>query len=417
MLLNWLRRRGRRPSDAVTRHTRKPSRPRTFRPQLETLEERQVPSAVRNLPGLTVNSLPAEDDAPSPQANVGFNLNFFGAQASSVFVNNNGNITFNQPLSQFTPTALNTNNGGIPIIAPFFADVDTRGAGSNLTTYGTDTLCGHRVFGVDWINVGYFDSHVDKLNSFQLILIDRSDIAPGNFDIEFNYDKIQWETGDASGGTNGLGGQSARVGFSNGSGVPGTFFELPGSGVNGAFLDGGPQALINQSLMATTAGRLHFFVRNGQIVTSQSSTEGVEATSALRFFHTFRYIFTPSNHTFVSNKLTVFRKGRSSNFTAPNVTIFDPCLDEVITGTTVITLGPPLTLLFPKLPRGVQLLNATGVTATGVPFLTLDRALPAPGSFFRVRLRFSDPDNVFLSTHYQGFPVRVIAGPFNSVLF
>ena len=43
-------------------------------------------------------------------------------------------------------------------------------------------------------------------------------------------DRIRWETGDASGGTNGLGGSPARVGFSNGRGQPGTFFELTGSG-------------------------------------------------------------------------------------------------------------------------------------------------------------------------------------------
>ena len=61
------------------------------------------------------------------------------------------------------------------------------------------------------------------------------DFAPGDFRIIFNYDRIRWETGDASGGTNGLGGSSARVGFSNGSGQPGSFFELEGSGQNGRF--------------------------------------------------------------------------------------------------------------------------------------------------------------------------------------
>ena len=50
--------------------------------------------------------------------------------------------------------------------------------------------------------VGYFGSHADKLNKFQLILVDRSADTgtAGDFDILFKYDTIQWETGDASTG-------------------------------------------------------------------------------------------------------------------------------------------------------------------------------------------------------------------------
>lgn len=80
------------------------------------------------------------------------------------------------------------------------------------------------------MNVGYFSYHADKLNSFQLVLIDRSDVNPRDFDIEFNYDHILWETGDAAGGSGGLGGYSARAGYANGAAAT---YELPGSAVNG----------------------------------------------------------------------------------------------------------------------------------------------------------------------------------------
>jgi len=110
--------------------------------------------------------------------------------------------------------------------------------------------------------VGYFPSSIDKLNSIQLVMVDRSDIAPGDFDFEFNYDQIQWETGGASSGVNGLGGFSARVGYSNGAGVSG---ELPGSAVNGAYLDGGPNALVSGSLNSSVAGRYLFQVRGGAV--------------------------------------------------------------------------------------------------------------------------------------------------------
>jgi len=105
-------------------------------------------------------------------------------------------------------------------------------------------------------------------NSFQLVLIDRSDIAGGDVDIEFNYDQIQWEAGQFSGSdANGLGGSAARAGFSNGTGNPGTFFALDGSAVHGAFLDSGPggTGLILHRLHSPEDGRYVFQARNGRV--------------------------------------------------------------------------------------------------------------------------------------------------------
>src|SRR6185295_4164640 len=129
------------------------------------------------------------------------------------------------PLLAFTPFGLTATERSI--IAPFFADVDTRVG--NVVTFGPGTVNGRPAFGVNWPGVGCFDQNVSVLNFFQVVLIDRSDVAAGDFDIEFNYDSIQWEAGQASGGNAAcLGGTSARAGFANGSGLPGTAFELPG---------------------------------------------------------------------------------------------------------------------------------------------------------------------------------------------
>src|SRR5581483_4164540 len=167
--------------------------------------------AIRDLPGFTANVYGPNDDGSydctgpgvgqppdcTPgEVPIGFTINFHGESLSQLFVNNNGNVTFDSPLSEYTPYDLT--NSESKIIAPFFADVDTRVG--NLVSFGNDTVDGHNAFGVDWFNVGYFDTNVDKINSFQLILIDRSDRNPGDFDIEFNYDQVQWETGDASDG-------------------------------------------------------------------------------------------------------------------------------------------------------------------------------------------------------------------------
>jgi len=208
-------------------------------------------------PGFDSFSLPKSDIAWSPVVPLGFDLSFFGILYSSLYVNTDGNVTFGVPDSAATPFAL-ASEVGIPIIAPFFADVDTRATGSDVIRYGSGTVDGHNAFGVDWINVGYFWKRDDKLNRFQLVLIDRSDRRPGDADIEFNYDRIVWETGDWSGGILGLGGLSARVGYSNGTGDPGTSFELPGSAVPGSFLDSSPTGLIHHSFNSLIPGRYVF---------------------------------------------------------------------------------------------------------------------------------------------------------------
>ncbi len=187
-------------------------------------------------------------------------INFFGQSFKTVYVNENGNVTFVLPATQYTPSSFATGIG-LPIIAPFFADVDTTTSGS--ITYGAATYNGRAAFVADWLNVGYFDANADKLDSFQLILTDRSDTGAGNFDIEFNYNQIKWETGDASAGHNGLGGTSAAAGYSNGLlGSANVFDQLPGSLINGALLDGGPDSLVTNSLNSTIAGRYDLQVRN-----------------------------------------------------------------------------------------------------------------------------------------------------------
>jgi hypothetical protein len=222
-------------------------------------------AAIRVNPGFDGNTVPRNDDSFVGPVGLGFSIDFYGVPRSTAFVNNNGNITFDAGLSTFTP--FNLTSTARQIIAPFFADVDTRSAGQPVR-YGQDTVDGRAAFGVNWIDVDYFSSSQNhrNRNSFQLVLIDRSDINPGDFDFEFNYDQIQWETGTASGGdANGRGGSSARAGFSNGTGLPGTAFELAGSAINGAFLDGGPNALISNRLNSNVDGRYVFRVRNGRV--------------------------------------------------------------------------------------------------------------------------------------------------------
>ena len=245
-------------------------------------------------PSCITSTLPPNDDGSTELVPIGFDINFFGTTYSNLYVNNNGNVTFTQPLSQFTPSSIV--DTGLPIIAPFWGDVDTRGTGSAPVTYGPTTVDDRPAFCVEWSGVGYFSAHDDKLNDFQLLLVDRSDIASGDFDMVFTYRQIEWEAGDASGGTGGLGGSSARAGYSNGdTSTPGTSLELPGSAINGGFLDTNPDTgLIHNSRNSDTLGVYVFPVRNGEppeptadvSVTQFDSPDPVDSGQQLTYFIT-----------------------------------------------------------------------------------------------------------------------------------
>jgi uncharacterized repeat protein (TIGR01451 family) len=248
-------------------------------------------------PGFDDVELPANDDGSTGVVALGFPINFYGTSFDQLYVNNNGNITFDAAQWEYTPYDLTSTQR--KIIAPFFADIDTRAPGSARVrySYGLGQVDGRPAFGVNWVNVGYYNSHDDKLNSIQLILIDRSDIAPGDFDFEFNYDRIEWETGDASGGVNGLGGASARAGFSNGTGISGTFFELPGSAVNGGLLDTNRQTgLINNSLNSSLLGRYVFQVRNGGVQAADVQVTKTATPESVYEYQQVTYTLTVTNN-------------------------------------------------------------------------------------------------------------------------
>ena len=176
-------------------------------------------------------------------------LNFFGTTGSSVYVNTNGSISFDYGITTYTPTSIT--GGSTPMIAPFWADVDTR---SGQPIYvDLDTV--NDVVTFTWSDVGYYDRHTDLLNSFQLQLYDR---GGGDFDIVFRYEDINWTTGDASDGVGGLGGSVAHAGYSAGNAAD--FFELPQSGNQSAVL-----GLENAIGNTGQQGLWVFEVRNGSV--------------------------------------------------------------------------------------------------------------------------------------------------------
>ena len=189
--------------------------------------------------GFGTSCLAGSDDGSSPAqplaAAFPMGLNFFGTTQMTAFVNVNGNITFNDQVACYTPTAFPVARQ--PMIAPFWGDVDLRSlrrvsplgrqcnGPEGLTTCPamTITTCGNPANNgvwfvlqpnrmvVTWDHVGYYQCQdAGPRNSFQLILT----AVPGacgassvgtDFDVEFRYSECQWEVGQASGDPDGDG--------------------------------------------------------------------------------------------------------------------------------------------------------------------------------------------------------------------
>ena len=178
--------------------------------------------------GYGTNNLPSNDDSSSAAQDLTAafpgGLNFFGGPYTDVYINNNGNITFNGSVRTWTPSAFPIADR--PMIAPYWGDVDTRGGGApNNNGVFWHFEPGRMV--ATWHNVGYYNTHDDKKMDFQLILTNALDCRAGDFDVEFRYNRCEWTTGDASSGSGGLGGTPAQAGFDSGNGVD--FVEIPGS--------------------------------------------------------------------------------------------------------------------------------------------------------------------------------------------
>jgi len=202
------------------------------------------------------------DDSFSTALPFSFNFLYFDTPRNILYVDNNGILSFEGPISSYTPSGLASN--GFALIAPYWADVDTRSSNGGEVYYRetsdpTDLLkvntfvqqtknaafVGVKMFVVTYNNVGYYNEHEDKRCTFQVILVaDSNDYSA----VIFNYGVMQWATGDASGGVGGFGGSPAVIGFSEGTGS--SYMQFPGSLTNNvidvnqgtnAFIAGVPQ--------------------------------------------------------------------------------------------------------------------------------------------------------------------------------
>lgn len=164
-------------------------------------------------------ALAPNDDGSSSTINLPFTFNLYGDQYNTCYVNNNGNVSFQNPYGTYSAEPFP--NTGYKMVAPFWGDVDTRFGQGTVKYKLTPTA-----LYVNWTDVGYYyqgtamSAAAYYLNSFQLIISDgtNTDVGIGNT-VSFCYKDMQWTTGTASLGTDGFGGIPATVGANRGNGV------------------------------------------------------------------------------------------------------------------------------------------------------------------------------------------------------
>ncbi len=241
--------------------------------------------------------LSANDDGSSGAIDItpyfGGGLRFFTRTHTRVYINTNGNITFNGPVGTYTPTAFPVADQ--PMIAPFWADVDNRGTSlcgqprfctgacepchnpseNGVWWFGeapTATTPGRMIF--TWDRVGYYACNIDRRMSFQLILTAVEGACPGanDFDVEFRFNRCEWEVGDASDGAIGnndglcasdealLGCVPAQSGFDAGNRV--NYVALAGSRQRGIHT----KLCTMSNVTPAQAGVWRFQIRSGNVI-------------------------------------------------------------------------------------------------------------------------------------------------------
>jgi hypothetical protein len=117
-------------------------------------------------------ALQPNDDGSSTLITLPFQFNLYGDLYNTCYVNNNGNVSFVNSFGTYSSQAFPTTD--FRMVAPFWADVDTRNNGGTVKFKLTPNA-----LYVNWDSVGYYNQQTDKLNTFQLIISDGTNTDVG----------------------------------------------------------------------------------------------------------------------------------------------------------------------------------------------------------------------------------------------
>jgi hypothetical protein len=169
-------------------------------------------------------AVPRNDDGSLGPINLPFAFNLYGVSYSKVWINTNGNLTFTGAFGEYTASGFPT---GTPMVAGYWADVDTRSTSSGNIAYKVNPTN----LIVTWERVAYFGG-VNLLNTFQIIIGTSNDPLLGfGQNVSLRYGDMQWSTSGS-----GSGGSPATVGVNAGNGT--NFVQVGRFQNNGTSYDG-----------------------------------------------------------------------------------------------------------------------------------------------------------------------------------
>ncbi len=231
-------------------------------------------SAIIDDPGCADTVTPLNDDnsfGPTPLTSP---VSFAGTTWSDAYVSNNGFI--------YLPGDI-----GTAYLWAFSADLDTQYTGTPMT-YGQTTYAGRPALCVNWLDIGFFARGTTYRSDIQALVVDRSDLQSGDFDVVYNYGRIDAPYG-------------ATLGYSFYLTDSSEEFYLPGSGDGAAQSDGNTETgLIHTSRGSDVMGRHVLSFRNGSLVDvdapDTSITSGPEERSNVAPTFTYTSTATDEDH-------------------------------------------------------------------------------------------------------------------------
>lgn len=367
--------------------------------------------------GTYVLAMAPNDDGSSALINLPFTFCLYGTNYTSLYINNNGNVSFGTPYGTFSASGFPSTS--FVMVAPFWADVDTRPAGGGQVLY---KIKPNAIY-VNWVGVGYYSMQTDKLNTFQLVLSDGTDslIGIGN-NVGFCYKDMQWTTGSASSGVGGFGGTPANVGANKGDGInyiqfgrfdqPGTAYDGPVGANDGiswldyqsfeystcvttgnvapVFIDFSP-AIANISFDCGTGDTIKLCATGDTLVMSATIldpnvsdivTMGVTSTSPVGFSVlsstpgnpgtvTWQFVADPANYGMNVFTVTATDNGTPALSTTGTVVIFvdttgTASFNTNILGDTLLCAGETTTLSVPAIFDTYDWSTGSATTSSGV---------------------------------------------------
>ena len=234
-------------------------------------------------------------------------INVFGKVYTGFYVNTNGSISFDAPLTA-APSAQALLPSAPAMIAPFLSDVDTRGGAGAATPGGTSQGTNRVYYDLDpntgtivitWDDVAANGGADGARNAFQLVLTNAAGTTgrhTGDFDAEFRYESVNWAQGGAAGVV-------AQAGYTAGNGDASGVFVLPQSG-NAA----GMAALDTTAGNTGSNGLWRFSMTNGvasDVLPAVVSIEPSQLSKAEGNSGSTRFTFTVTRAGDTSSNVTV----------------------------------------------------------------------------------------------------------------